>query len=156
LDREYPESLIVHGIKDKTSRYTAVIGEIEPFAMKGRSLLDVGCNDSVYTIPYALMDGKAHGIDVSKSLTDGATQKSEALQLSKVTFEVADIEDFVCSEKYDVVLMSEVIEHLINPDKALLNIEKCLRNVGVFILTAPTPLFEIEQLFTRPIVNFSY
>lgn len=159
VGRDYPESLLVHASKDEKSRFMAVMRILEPFAVRGKTLLDVGCNDGVYTIPYAMIahvGGNAHGIDISRSLIYRATQKSEKLKLSNATFEVADIEDFVCSQKYDVILMSEVIEHLINPDKAFLNIGKCLRHDGIFILTAPTPLFEIEKLYERVRINFSY
>ena len=67
LGEKYPETKIVHSEK---MRYNVILHELKRFALKEKSLLDIGCNDGVYTIPYCKMGGggSAHGIDIYKSL----------------------------------------------------------------------------------------
>jgi len=156
LGTEYPESLLVHGDKLLTSRFMTIITELKPFAVDNKSLLDLGCNDGVYTIPYVRMGGSAHGVDISSGVISRARLRAKRLGLDGISFEIANVEKFCSLKRYDVVLMSEVLEHLNNPDAALRNVKNSIKVNGTFIITAPTPLFEIESLVTRDIINFSY
>src|SRR5438445_13678602 len=82
LGQKYPETLHVHKMKELGSRYWTVISELLPYAKRGLRLIDVGCNDGVYAIPYALAGGKALGIDVSQSLVDKARKTVHDLGIS--------------------------------------------------------------------------
>ena len=150
VGRDYPETQLVHKKKGGTSRFQAVLTELRPFALKGASLIDVGCNDGVYTIPYCKIGGTALGIDISKSLVIKARKLGR--NVKSISFKVADIQtEFKSSKRYDIALMSEVLEHLNKPKVALLNIYNLIRDRGFFLLTCPTPLFEISSS-----VNFNY
>jgi len=64
-----------------------------------------------------------------------------------VQFLKNDIQQTIELEKnsFDIALFSEVFEHLIDKDKAMLNIIQVLKPNGILILTTPTPAFEIES-----------
>ena len=131
---EYPETEVVH--KGDPRRYNVILSELLPFASKGYRLLDIGCNDGVYTIPYSRAGGIGHGIDISSSLIQKARAQAEGLS---ATFEVADIEKYTSKTQYDAVLMSEVLEHVRNPEIAMVRALKALRGGGFLLLSAPTP-----------------
>src|SRR6266849_1350941 len=149
LGQIYPESEVVH--KDKSnpaSRYQTVLRELLPFAADGKRLLDLGCNDGVYSVPYCSSGGNAVWVDISPSLIAEASKS--ALQNGvghKCGFVTAEIDSPSLVEKlgrqtFDVVLLSEVLEHILDQRQALKNIHDLLSNRSTFILTTPTPLFE--------------
>lgn len=156
LGSKFPGSEIRHADKSRFSRFGNIMSELKPFAVAGKSLLDIGCNDGVYTIPYVLIGGTAHGIDISPSVISKAKAKAERLRLRNISFSTANIENFQCSEKYDVALMTEVLQHVTDPSLALRNVSNCIEPNGYFILTTPTPLHWFETLVTRHGFNFSY
>jgi 2-polyprenyl-3-methyl-5-hydroxy-6-metoxy-1,4-benzoquinol methylase len=149
LGKDYPETELVHhrGMGHHpahriSSRFQAVLNELIPFARRGSFLLDVGCNDGVYTVPYCRMGGRALGVDISPSLVESARKKGK--DLPDLRFEELDIEQTAAARgQFDLVLFTEVLEHLTMPDRALTNLRDSLVQGGFLLLTAPTPLFEI-------------
>ncbi len=134
LGTSYPETDVVHG--DDRRRFAAILREISRFARQGARLLDIGCNDGVYVVPYCRAGGTAHGIDISAALVERAKQKARGL---RATFEVADIETYAPADRYDLVLMSEVLEHVRRPELAVRNAVACVRPGGSFLLSTPIP-----------------
>ena len=49
----------------------------------------------------------------------------------------ADAENFNINEKFDIVWVSHVLEHMISPDKFLNNINKNLKNDGILFIEVP-------------------
>lgn len=143
LGQKFPETAVVHGYRGPNTRYWTVWGELLPFAKRGKTLLDVGCNDGVYTVPFCQNGGQALGIDISQALVKKASDNAARVGVI-CRFMPADIEREDVLERvgkhFDVVLLSEVLEHLINPQQALRNIHKLLRPAGTLIITVPTPL----------------
>jgi 2-polyprenyl-3-methyl-5-hydroxy-6-metoxy-1,4-benzoquinol methylase len=56
----------------------------------------------------------------------------------------ADLCEWCDEEAYDVVVMSEVLEHLHDPQAALANVRRSLRDEGKLVLTVPF-LFPIHD-----------
>jgi 2-polyprenyl-3-methyl-5-hydroxy-6-metoxy-1,4-benzoquinol methylase len=143
LGAKYPETEFVHKNRGVGTRYWTVIQELRPFAIKGLSLLDVGCNDGVYSIHYAELGGNVVGADISKSLIEKARLKAKDLGVSdRCLFVQSDAESLQLDRKFDIVLFSEVLEHMRNPSRALKAISKHMKDGGVLLLTTPTPMFE--------------
>ena len=138
LGHEYEETRAVYSTRRGRARYRAVFGELSKFARLHSKLLDVGCNDGVYTIPYCELGGVAHGIDISQPLVEKAREKARATRVA-ATFEVADVEEYLPKPEYDVVLMSEVLEHLRTPGLAVRNAVRGLRPGGHLVLSTPLP-----------------
>jgi len=138
LGHEYEETRTVYSTRRGRARYRAVFGELSKFARRHSKLLDVGCNDGVYTIPYCELGGVAHGIDISQPLVEKAREKARATRVA-ATFEVADVEEYLPKPEYDVVLMSEVLEHLRTPGLAVRNAVRGLRPGGHLVLSTPLP-----------------
>lgn len=157
IGRNYPEAELVHATRPPGSRYRTVLHELLPFARQSGHLLDVGCNDGVYTIPYCEEGGRALGIDISPSLIRKAKGKAAGKDI-ECEFKQADIEDpetvGTIQERFEVILLSEVLEHLRHPGRALKNIHELLNPGGILLLTTPTPLFEdISQLTVEYVIE---
>ncbi len=144
LGNQYPETELVHADRRVGSRYWTVFNELRPFALAGRKLIDIGCNDGVYTIPYCEAGGNATDVDISSSLVKKCDAKAKTLKFpcSFITAGI-DLPDFRqhVIETFEVALFSEVLEHVRNPARALSSIRSLLKEGGHMILTTPTPLF---------------
>lgn len=138
LGREYEETATVYATHLGRVRFRAVFQQLQPFALRHYRLLDIGCNDGVYSMPYCRLGGVAHGIDISEALVEKARAKCATEQLP-ATFEVADIEEYHPAEGFDIVLMSEVLEHVRHPDVAVRNAVAAVKRGGYFLISTPLP-----------------
>jgi len=153
LGEKYPETEHAHNEKFPGSRYWTVMKELHPYSSRSKRLIDIGCNDGVFTIPYCLRGGTALGIDISDSLIRKASGSARHFS-NRCKFLRREVDsshiDSEFKNSFDVALFSEVLEHLLNPDQALRNIQTMLVSGGDLILTTPTPLFD------NPSLSFKY
>lgn len=102
-------------------------------------VLDVGCGSALrITLPSNIY---ICGIDISKRQLQNNLQLNEKI--------CADIQSFdFVSSNFDIAIAWFVLEHLQNPDKALINILKALRRGGIIIIGAPY-CFSVLSLLTK-------
>ena len=62
----------------------------------------------------------------------------------EINAHVANIETFENSEQYDVIVMSEVLEHVTNTKASLDTVFRHLKPSGIFILTTPNRFSTVE------------
>jgi len=152
LGEKYPETEYAHNERFAGSRYWTVMRELQPYSRKSKRLVDLGCNDGVYSIPYSLQGGSSTGVDISVSLIRKASVRAKRVNSSCV-FLAGEIDSpdliRIIGDNFDVALFSEVLEHLQNPGQALQNIHSLLVQGGDLILTTPTPLFNGSKLSTK-------
>jgi ubiquinone/menaquinone biosynthesis C-methylase UbiE len=129
--------------KDKSHRTEKVIKLIGN--VRGKRILDVGCFNgemiSVFT-----NDNDCYGIDISEKPLEIA--KKRGIKTFKINFES---EKFPFKDNFfEIIICSEMLEHLINQDHCLQEIRRVLKKEGLFILTIPninTPLSWFMQIF---------
>src|SRR4051794_17379937 len=119
-------------------RYDLVAGMVRRHAPDGGRVLDVGCGaalvaDRLSDLPltYVGLDYGGHHIEVAaqKAREGGRT----AIRRSFVR---GDGEHLPFPDRsFDVVVMSEVIEHLMQPELAVWEVARVLRPGGVFVMT---------------------
>ena len=112
-------------------------------------VLDVGCgNGSELALPLARLGFQVTGIDVHAPSIEHAQQLGKDLaNLSYVCGRVEELK----SPPYDVVILSEVLEHLREPRFLLSAAVQHLNKNGVIIVTVPNGYgeFEIDSWFFR-------
>ncbi len=100
-------------------------------AGKGLMVLDVGCGDGVLSEPIAKQGNKVTGFDLP-TITPMAHKRRVSMVFS------GDAEHLAFRpEIFDVVLASEVVEHLWNPRRLLDDAYRVLKPTGLLILEAP-------------------
>ncbi|MFC1511032.1 class I SAM-dependent methyltransferase [Candidatus Margulisiibacteriota bacterium] len=110
-------------------------------AQKLIKILDIGCSTGWLMHLLALEFGdkfslQFFGIDLSPSYISAAQQ--QYADCGKYHFQVMDANEMgFTNEEFDIVICSEVIEHMKNPVQVLNNIYRILAGNGVLILTTP-------------------
>jgi 2-polyprenyl-3-methyl-5-hydroxy-6-metoxy-1,4-benzoquinol methylase len=101
----------------------------------GSHILELGCGDGA-TGAAALAAGKAGhycGIELVPSVADTArTRLSEVITGNVETLDLAPLHG-----KFDALIMSEVIEHLVDPWTSVVRLLACLRPGGEVIASSP-------------------
>lgn len=109
--------------------------------IQGRSVLDVGCSQGIVPILLAREGIKVVGVDTSPSAIEEATLHlaSEPSHVQeKITFINADFLSYDFQQlKIETVVISEVLEHLVQPQSFIDAAAKLLPSNGQLIITVP-------------------
>jgi len=111
---------------------------------KDAMVLDVGCGPGVVSLSLAPYAKSVVGIDPSGEAIEQARDEAKKRGMANVSFVQISAYDLEPSQLYDVVILSDVLEHV--PDKRLL-LEKCLNVMapgGVLYLNTPNKWFPME------------
>jgi len=109
-------------------------------AMEGTRWLDVGCSQGITSLLLAERGKKVIGIDIqqeniefAKSLLDG----EHAGARENVEFICADFNTWQSKDRFDGIIMTEILEHLADPSAFLVKAEGLLEPEGKMIITVP-------------------
>lgn len=139
-------------IQDNNFTYFFHIRELKKVLsrMKENSkILDIGCGVGTLAFYLASKGFSVTGIDVSSRAIQIAKIYLDKSGLKKVKFSEGDVQKVKLNTKYDLIVCTEVIEHLENDDKMLETIFSLLNHNGKLLLSTPSlnaPLFKIGLL----------
>lgn len=106
--------------------------------LAGRSILDLGCGIGTYVRMFRRFSDDVHGVDVDP---DRVARASESLPNIQVGFgERLPFPD----ERFDVVFLNEVIEHVDDDRRTTAECVRVLRPGGAVVMYAPNRLFPFE------------
>jgi 2-polyprenyl-3-methyl-5-hydroxy-6-metoxy-1,4-benzoquinol methylase len=106
-------------------------------------VLDVGCgNGSQLALPLSKRGFQVTGIDIDAPSIEHARRLAKT-QATGATFLCLDVSELE-AEPYDVVILSEVLEHMTEPRTLLGESVKHLSKGGVVIVTVPNGYGEFE------------
>ncbi|MFH1367119.1 MAG: methyltransferase domain-containing protein [Patescibacteria group bacterium] len=97
----------------------------------GKKILEIGCATGLISQIFCA-ENEVCGLDLSDDLLAGA--KSRGLRTVK-----ADLEEELPfkNDRFDLIIASEIIEHVIDTDKLLCEINRVLKKDGKLILSVP-------------------
>lgn len=122
-------------LKETICRY--FLREMDSFsALKGLSILDIGCGGGLVSEPLARLGAEVLGIDPSAQNIQVAQAHLEGENLS-ASYQVATVEKME-GKTFDVVIALEVLEHLEDAQDFLRHCQKLLAPKGVLILSTLT------------------
>ncbi len=105
---------------------------ITKYYAPGKRLLDVGCGAGFFVKTAEEIGWEAEGVEISPVASDYAQN------IVKVKVQEGKLEDLrLPAEKFDLVVLIETLEHLMNPLETLNEINRILKKQGLLIICTP-------------------
>ncbi len=124
--------------------------EVAKFIPSNSKVLDIGCNNG--KLNDFLKECEYYGIDIDKELINELTKKG--VKVKQIDLNKQEIP--FKKEKFDYIIMLDVLEHIINPQKLLLESKKRLKENGKLIITLPNDYHILNKLrfvFNKPLTE---
>ncbi|MBU0634253.1 MAG: methyltransferase domain-containing protein [Candidatus Omnitrophica bacterium] len=128
--------------EERCRRITArtILRKLKRFIPGNATILDVGCSTGFLLDEARKIGWKAYGVEVAQWAVKYARQKF-GLDVCNKSLEEANFKrDF-----FDVVILQDVIEHLPDPKRTLLEIRRILKPTGILYVNTP----DIDSLASR-------
>lgn len=126
---------------DKYSSHSIII----ELTGNGKKVLDIGCSTGYICRELAKNDCVVTGIDADRESLDKAKKYCKKVIVADLDKDVP-----ILKEKYEVILFSDVLEHLKNPESVLMKFKENLSKDGHIIVSLPN----IANLYVRVLLLF--
>jgi 2-polyprenyl-3-methyl-5-hydroxy-6-metoxy-1,4-benzoquinol methylase len=150
----------MHGHRKKTLFFLEALDEharLTGRAPRELRVLDLGCgNGRIVSLPLAEHGFDVTGVDVHPPSIDDANAHN---RLSNARFVCSDVADYEDDAAYDAVVLSDILEHVDDPDALLDTAVSQLAADGIVLVSVPNGRgpYELEQRLVggrlRPIVG---
>lgn len=115
--------------------YTNIKSLLGSLIPKNKKVLEVGCGTG--DLLASLNPKNGYGMDISREMIIIATKKYKNIKFSTN----------YPSEKFDFIFMTDVIEHLTDPQKEFNSISKLMNKKTIFVNTMANPIWEPLLMF---------
>jgi 2-polyprenyl-3-methyl-5-hydroxy-6-metoxy-1,4-benzoquinol methylase len=104
-----------------------------------KDILDAGCGPNPYvSIELAKKSNRIVSMDISKGIIRTARMFAKKEKLNNLTFIIADLKYLPFKEShFDIIICSDTIEHIINPDAAIKEMADSIKRNGEILFTIP-------------------
>lgn len=129
---------------ERVRRVVQILGD----GIDGKKILDIGCGDGTMGKVLREKGAIVFGADISEKAVGKAAQVLD----KAFVFDVEGGDFSAIDGDFDVIIASEVIEHLFDPKNFLLNLKSCMKKDSALILTTPNFLMwtnRIKMLFGK-------
>jgi len=119
--------------------YYYLIDTLNRNLKKVRNVLDIGCGTGAIDFYLAHKSIFVTGVDISKKAIQIAKKNSKKLNLDRKTkFVVSEFPYTKINKKYDLIICSEILEHIRDDSKAVEVVYKLLKSGGLAIFSSPS------------------
>jgi len=100
-------------------------------------ILEFGCGTGGITFPLASLGSHVTALDIDPSAVSGISERIQKENLNNVIVTQANGHSFDDSKSYDLVIASEVLEHVVNPREFLQRIKARINKGSWLVITIP-------------------
>ena len=126
--------------------------------VNGKKVLEIGCGGANCGISLAKQGGIVTCSDLSKEQISFAKANAEREKV-KIKFIVSPMEEIEFNNEFDIVISMAALMYVKDIDKVFGNVNKCLKNNGIFVFSLNDPTFysaASRYLWNDPINQQSY
>jgi 2-polyprenyl-3-methyl-5-hydroxy-6-metoxy-1,4-benzoquinol methylase len=134
----------VVNIYDTKKRLQVIFNELLPKKLTKLKLLDAGCGTGWFSKAAAQKGAQVTSMDIGPKLLQQVKKKCRS---KRVVGSVMNMP--FKKEIFDVVISTEVIEHVTHPDKALKEFYRVLKPNGVLVLTTPNHFWHFSLFWAN-------
>ena len=128
--------------------WMAIDGDISFYSRKGRGrLLDIGCNEGRGLSLYYRNGFDSEGLELNEKAAQDA-------RMAGFTVYTQTLEEFQPEEPFDVVVLSNVLEHAPDPKEMLENVNRVLKPGGQVWISCPNSRSWLKKLFGCSWINW--
>ena len=127
-------------IKDPTraKHHNFIVKEVNEWCgyriSKNIHILDIGCGVGELSIMLGNLGYSVLGIDIHEPSVTEAKRRNV---IENVFFRCQDAMDLNLENKFDIIILSDVLEHLCSPEKTINKVNYLLKIGGILIITIP-------------------
>lgn len=140
--REYKSLLYAHD-RNYLSTYVDIVNK---YARPNSSILDLGCGNGLSSNMLSEYGHKVIGTDISSFFL----AESANSQNSRLKYSVCDVLDLPFKDcVFDVVCSNELIEHVVDASRAIIEMIRVLKSGGILVIMGPnlcSPFWAITDL----------
>ncbi len=106
----------------------------------GMKIFEIGCGGGGNLLPFAKRGCEVYGLDISRSKIDSAKQNFEKEHINGHLFLANILDEEITktiTEKFDLIILNNVIEHIENKDLLLKRFQQFLAPSGLVFLCFP-------------------
>jgi ubiquinone/menaquinone biosynthesis C-methylase UbiE len=134
------------GVRRATLALRSALGE----STEGLDIADIGCGAGAQALMWAAEGHRAHGVDISAPLIQLARERAEKAAVS-ADFHVGSAGALPFEDgSLDIVLVSELLEHLVEWQPCVDEAIRVLRPGGVIYISTTNRLCPVQQEFALP------
>ena len=133
-------------ISENNFTYILLLPIINKYLKPNAKILDIGSGAGTLALYIASKGHDALGIEISQKAVESARESAKILGLNNISFEVMNFPNQIPDGKFDMIIFTEVIEHLKNDNKALNKISSLLNENGTLILSTPSVNAPLHRL----------
>lgn len=137
-------------ISEDNFTYVIIINALKKIIKKRKelSILDYGCGVGTLGLYLANQGNKIIGLDVSPLAIKTANESAKLMSLNKLAkfYRIGSKKKIISSKKFDLIICTEVLEHIKDDFSLLLSLNKKLKRNGKALITVPSknaPLFKL-------------
>ena len=113
------------------------------YFVKGKKLLDLACGEGYGTNMLAKEAKYVAGVEIDKTTVQHARSRYIRDNLEFIEGSILDV-PIESEKKFDVVVCFEAIEHIAEHDKLLSEVERLLKDDGLFIVSTPNKAVDTD------------
>lgn len=131
------EFKLLHAINPLRMQFIleSVYEHFEVNSVSSLKVLDIGCGGGLVSIPMARLGANVTGIDSSPQAINKATSKAAEENLDNINYICSSFEEFVTSEKFDIVLCMDAAEHVDSLSDLVDMMVRCVKPNGLIIIS---------------------
>ncbi|CAN5359215.1 hypothetical protein BH10PAT1_BH10PAT1_5720 [soil metagenome] len=117
--------------------YRQIIRFISKYVTFEKKVLDIGSGVGTFDLYLSDKVKSIIGIDISSRAIAIAKENAKVFGLKNIKYFVGDVGKYKFTSKFDLIICAEIIEHVKDEKKLLVDLQKHLNIDGIIFLTTP-------------------